>query len=205
MRIEDQRVTLTPGAAAAQAGFSDILLGASVNVNDKWALESTVQYNSKTDQSERSTVGARYKPGDYRVLNGAYRYQRDLSEQIDVSWQWPLNNLWGDSGQALGPGKGQGEGRYYTVGRLNYSLNEGRLVDTVLGVEYDAGCWLGRLVLERVQTSASTATERLLFQLELVGFTRLAFGPQKTLTQNISRYQNLRESGGSNSRLSNYD
>jgi LPS-assembly protein len=88
---------------------------------------------------------------------------------------------------------------------MNYSLNEGRLVDTVLGVEYDAGCWLGRLVFERVQTSTSSATERLMFQLEFVGFTRLGIDPRKTLTQNISHYQNLRESGGGASRFSNYD
>ena len=205
LRFEDQQVTLNSATPASLAGFSDVLLGASVNVNDRWALDSTVQYNSKTDQSVRSTVGARYNPGDYRVINTAYRFQRDVSEQLDVSWQWPLNDLWGDHGQDLGSGRGQGPGRYYSVGRMNYSLNEGRLVDTVLGVEYDAGCWLGRLVFERVQTSTSSATERLMFQLEFVGFTRVGIDPRKTLTQNISRYQNLRDSGGGASRFSNYD
>lgn len=124
---------------------------------------------------------------------------------MDVSWQWPLNNLWGDTGTDLGAGRGQGPGRYYGVGRLNYSFDERRLVDTILGVEYDAGCWLARVVLERVQTSTSTATGRLMFQLELVGLTRLGVSPLQSLTQNISRYQNLRESGGSSSRFSNYD
>jgi LPS-assembly protein len=205
LRFEDQLVTLNSATAPSLAGFSDVLLGAAVNVNDRWALDSTVQYNAKTDQSVRSTIGARYSPGSYRVINTAYRFQRDVSEQVDVSWQWPLNDLWGDRGQDLGAGRGQGVGRYYSVGRMNYSLNEGRLVDTVLGVEYDAGCWLGRVVFERVQTSTSTATERLMFQLEFVGFTRLGVDPRKTLTQNISRYQNLRETGGSNSRFSNYD
>ena len=205
LRFEDQRVTLNPAVAAAQAGFSDVLLGASVNVHDSWAVDSTIQYNAKTDQSIRSTLGARYNPGHYQVINAAYRYQRDVSEQLDVSWQWPLNNLWGDKGQNLGAGRGQGEGRYYSVGRLNYSLNEGRLVDTILGVEYDAGCWLARVVLERVQTSSSTATGRLMFQLEFVGFTRLGVSPLQSLTQNISRYQNLRDSSATTSRYSNYD
>ena len=207
LRFDDQRVTLYPADAPAQAGFSDVMLGASVNVQDNWAFDSTVQYNGKTDQSVRSTVGARYNPGDYRVVNAAYRFQRDASEQVDISWQWPLNNLWGDKGQELGAGKGQGEGRYYSVGRLNYSLNERRLVDTILGLEYDAGCWLARVLLERVQTSSSTATGRVMFQLEFVGFTRLGLGgnPIQALTQNISRYQNLRNSGGTNSRFSNFD
>jgi LPS-assembly protein len=205
LRFDDQQVTLNPLDATAQAGFSDVLLGASVNVHDSWAVDSTVQYNAKTDQSIRSTIGTRYNPGNYRVINAAYRYQRDASEQLDVSWQWPINNLWGDMGQDLGAGRGQGEGRYYSVGRMNYSLNERRLVDTILGVEYDAGCWLARVVLERVQTSTFTATGRLMFQLEFVGFTRLGVSPLQSLTQNISRYQNLRDSGGTLSRFSNYD
>jgi LPS-assembly protein len=207
LRFDEQRVTLNPGGAPEQAGFSDVMLGASVNLSDRWSLDSTVQYNGKTERSVRSTAGARYNASPYRVINAAYRTQRDVSEQLDVSWQWPLNNLWGDGGKELGAGRGQGEGRYYTVGRLNYSLTERRLVDTILGVEYDAGCWLARVLLERTQTSSSTATGRVMFQLEFVGFTRLGLGgnPIQTLTQNISRYQNLRDSGGTTSRFSNYD
>ncbi len=205
LRFGDQQVTLSSGVPPAVAGFSDVLLGASVNLQNHWMLDSTVQYNAKTDQSVRSTIGARYSPSNYRVLNAAYRYQRDLSEQLDVSWQWPINDLWGDHGEDLGMGQGQGPGRYYGVGRLNYSLDERRMIDTILGVEYDAGCWLGRVVLQRTQTSTTSATSSLMFQLEFVGFTRLGLSPQKTLTQNISRYQNLRESGGTSSRYSNYD
>jgi LPS-assembly protein len=207
LRFEDQQVTINSATPGSQAGFSDVLLGASLNLPRHWAVDSTVQYNPKTDESVRNSVGVRYHPGSYRVINTAYRFQRDLNEQVDVSWQWPLNNLWGDTGKDLGPGRGQGEGRYYSVGRLNYSLNEQRLVDLVLGVEYDAGCWLGRVVMERVQNSISSATQRLMFQLEFVGFARVGLGasPQQSLTQNISRYQQLRESFGSTSRFSNYD
>ena len=204
-RFEDQLVTLTPTTEPARAGFSDVLLGAGVNLNERWALDSTVQYNARTDRSVRSTVGARYSPSSYRVLNAAYRFQRDVSEQVDVSWQWPLNDLWGDRGQDLGAGRGQGEGRYYAVGRMNFSMNERRLVDTLLGVEYDAGCWLARVVVGRVQTSTSSATESIKFELEFVGFTRLGVSPLQSLKSNISRYQNLRDAGGSNSRFSNYD
>ncbi len=205
LRRQVQRVTLLPGQAPAEAGLSDILLGASVAINDRWALDSTTQYNPKTEQSVRSVIGARYSPGSYRVFNAAYRFQRNVSEQIDLSGQWPLNDLWGDRGDKLAAGQGLGEGRYYLVGRLNYSINENRLVDTLLGVEYDAGCWISRLVLERIQTSASTATERLMFQLEFIGFGRLGISPQKTLTQSISRYQNLRDSFTTHSRFSNYE
>ena len=205
LRFEPQQVTLDSTGTPAQTGLSDLLLGSEVNVNEHWALESTTQYNPLTEQSVRATLGARYNPGPYRVVNAAYRFQRDVSEQVDLSWQWPINDLWGDRGQELGAGRGQGEGRYYALGRLNYSMDQKALVDTLLGVEYDAGCWLGRVVFSRTQTSTSTAVERWIFQLEFVGFTRIGTAdPRATLTQNISRYQNLRDAGATSaSRFSN--
>ena len=204
LRFTDQNVTL-PGVIPVSDRISDLLLGASINWDPKWALDSTVQFNPKTEQSVRSTIGARYNPGNYRTLTAAYRYQRDASEQLDVGWQWPVNDLWGDRGQNLGAGRGQGEGRWYSVGRLNYSLNESKLVDAVIGFEYDAGCWLGRAVLEQLQTSSSSATQRIMFQLEFVGLTRLGANPLKTLKDNIPSYQYLREQTSFPSRFSNYD
>ena len=204
-RFEDQLVTYSSAYTPAKAGFSDVLLGGLVNVSERWTLDSVAQVNTQNGLSERSTVSARYNPSDYRVLNMAYRFARDQSEQIDMSWQWPLNDLWGDKGAALGYGRGQGEGRYYAVGRMNYSMDESRMVDTVLGVEYDAGCWLGRMVLERTSTSSTTQNQRIMFQLEFVGFTKLGISPQRALTSHISRYQNLRDAGTSYSRYSNYD
>jgi len=204
LRFEEQLIT---GGDPAKPGLSDLLLGAEVNLNERLMLDSTVQYNPSTEQSVRSTVGVRYNPGPYRVVNAAYRFQRDVSEQVDVSWQWPINDLWGDRGRDLGAGQGQGEGRYYALGRMNYSMDQSKLIDMVLGVEYDAGCWLGRVVFSRLQTSTSTAVERWIFQLEFVGFTRLGTAdPRTTLKQNISRYQNLRDAGAvGTSRFSNYE
>jgi LPS-assembly protein len=207
LRLEPQLVTINSATSTAAEGLSDVLLGAEVNLNERWALDSTTQYNPLTDQSVRSTVGARYNPGNYRVINAAYRFQRNFSEQVDVSWQWPINDLWGDRGRDLGAGRGQGDGRYYALGRMNYSMDQSKLIDTLLGVEYDAGCWLARVVFARTQTSTSTAVERWIFQLEFVGFTRLGTAdPRATLSQNISRYQNLRDAGGpGTSRFSNYE
>ena len=204
LRFSDQNVTL-PGELPAEDRLSDLLLGGSVHWDPRWRFDGTVQFNPKTERSVRSTLSVNYKPGPYRTVSAAYRYQRDSSEQVDFGWQWPINDLWGDKGQNLGPGKGQGEGRWYSVGRLNYSMNERKLVNALMGFEYDADCWLGRIVLERLQTSTSTATQRIMFQLEFVGFTRLGVNPLKSLKDNIPGYQILREPGESPSRFSNYD
>lgn len=204
LRFQDQLVTL-PGGSPVQDRVSDLLLGGAINWSPKWALESLVQVNPNTEQSVRSTLGARYSPGNYRTVTAAYRFQRDASEQFDISWQWPLNDLWGDRGQELGPGRGQGDGRWYSVGRLNYSMRDELMVNAVAGFEYDAGCWLGRIVYERLQTSLSMANERIMFQLEFVGFSRLGTNPLSTLRNNIPRYQNLRVESPLPSRFSNYD
>ena len=204
LRFKDQRVTL-PGGAPVSERLSDILFGVSVNWAPQWSTDATVQYNPKTGRSIRSIIGARYSPGNYHVVNVAYRLQRESSEQIDVGWQWPLNDLWGDKGQKLGPGMGEGEGRWYSVGRLNYSIQDRKLVDAVVGLEYDAGCWLGRVVVERLQSSASSANKRILFQLEFVGFTRLGSNALQSLKTNIPRYQYLREKVTTPSRFTNYD
>jgi LPS-assembly protein len=204
LRFKDQRVTL-PGGAPVSERLSDILFGASVNLVPQWSVDSTVQYNPKTRQSIRSTVGARYSPANYHVISAAYRRQQGLSEQIDVGWQWPINDLWGDKGQDLGAGMGQGEGRWYSVGRLNYSMKDRKLVDAVMGLEYDAGCWLGRIVVERLQAGTTNANKRILFQLEFVGLSRLGSNALQTLKENIPRYQYLREQVLPPSRFSNYD
>ncbi len=207
LRFADQKVTL-PGGATDTARFSDMLFGASVNWSPRWTTDAVMQYNPDTRRSERSTLGARYSPSNYRVLSTNYRYARGSSEQVDLGWQWPINDLWGDKGQNLGQGAGQGEGRWYSVGRLNYSLQDRKIVDSILGFEYDAGCWLGRIVFDRVQTTSSSANKRISFQLEFVGFTRVGVGsnPLKTLKDNVPRYQYLREKTiVGPSRFSNYD
>jgi LPS-assembly protein len=165
-----------------------------------------VQYNPKNGRSIRSTIGARYTPGNYRTISAAYRLQRGTSEQIDVGWQWPLSALWGGQDKNAG-GSGQGGGRWYTVGRLNYSLQDRKLVDTIVGLEYDSCCWIGRVVLERLQSSVTTSNTRLLFQIEFVGFSRLSLGssPLDALKQHVPRYQTLREQPSTPSRFSNYD
>jgi LPS-assembly protein len=205
LRFQDQQVTL-PGQLPVSERLSDILFGATLNWTPAWALDSVVQYDPKQGQSQRISVGGRYTPTPYRTLSVAYRLARGFSEQVDLGWQWPINDLWGDKGQDLGRGRGQGGGRWYTVGRINYSLQDRRPVSSLVGVEYDGCCWIGRVMLERLQNGTSTAVTRIQFQLELVGFSRLGSGAIGALRQNIPRYEPLRDPTlPGPSRFSNYD
>ena len=204
--FEDQKVTL-PGVLPASNRVSDLLFGTTINWDPQWTVDGTVQYNPKAGRSERSVLGVRYTPGNYRVVSASIRRQRNVSNLIDVSTQWPLNDLWGDKGRDLGAGRGQGGGRYYGVGRLNYSMLDKKLVDGIIGLEYDGCCWIGRVVLQRSQSSAALSNTRILFQLELVGFSRIGSNPLEALRSNIPRYQSLRDpaSISTPSRFTNYD
>ena len=95
--------------------------------------------------------------------------------------------------------------RYYSVGRLNYSTLEKKLVDAVVGIEYDGCCWIGRVVLQRSQNSTVTSNTRILFQLEMVGFSRIGSSPLETLKTNVPRYQYLRDNVSPPSRFTTYD
>jgi LPS-assembly protein len=84
-------------------------------------------------------------------------------------------------------------------------VRDSRITDSVLGLEYDAGCWIGRVVAERLSTGRSEATTRLLLQLELVGLSRLGSNPLQVLKDNIPGYRLLRDERSTPAVLSTYD
>ncbi len=208
--LRDQSVVL-PNASGLPGGdpllerLSDVLIGGDLQWDPRWSASANVQFNPKERQSVRTTLSGRYTPSNYRVLSAAYRLQRGSSEQFDMGWQWPLNDLWStparqsEHSQALGPGQ------WYSVGRINYSVPDRKVVDLVAGFEYDAGCWLARAVVERLQRGSASANQRILLQLEFSGFSRIGSNPLKTLKDNVPRYQYLREVTNPPSRFQQYD
>ena len=190
--LRDQFVT--PDNVALTQRLSDLLLLASTTLIPAWQLEGSVQYSSDTSRIARSVVSARYSPGPFRTVSATYRLTRGLSETFEFGWQWPIYGPVPVDGQAPGGANGHcGTGTWYGVGHLNYSRLERRLTDGIAGIEYDAGCWIGRVVASRQSTGLSEATSRLLLQLELVGLSKLGTNPLQALKDNIPGYRLLRE------------
>ena len=206
-RFREQRITL-PGESVVAAGLTDLLLGARVNWSPQWSSSAELQYNPESGESTRSTLGLRYLPGPYRVLNAAYRVKQqaatDASRQLDLGWQWPLQGLFGSAPAGVA-GRGLGPQQWYSVGRINYSLPESRVVDLLAGFEYDAGCWIGRIAIERLQNSTTASNQRIMFQLEFSDFTRIGSSPLQSLRNNVPRYQLLREEINPPSRFERYE
>ena len=91
-------------------------------------------------------------------------------DQFDVSAQWPLGKGW------------------YGVGRVNYSLRENQNIETLAGIEYDAGCWQTRSVIQRVSTATANANYAIFFQLELGGLASIGANPLNVIKRNIPGY-----------------
>ena len=217
-----QRVTAqadgTPDGAPLEQKFSDVLLLGSTSVLPGWTLDAAAQYSPELNSSVRTIVGARYSPGPFRTVSATYRLARGLSEQLELGWQWPVYGAgarWPGNVATAAPAADESptrlgaalqslsqksgcSGTWYAVGRFNYSIKDQRITDSVLGAEYDAGCWIGRFVAERLSTGRAESTTRYKFQLELVGLSRLGSNPLKVLKDNIPGYQLLRESRSGN-------
>ena len=196
--LRTQRVTAqpdgTPDGAPLTQRLSDALLVGSTDVLPAWTLDAAVQYSPETSRAVRSVIGARYAPGPFRTVGATYRYAQGLNEQVEIGWQWPIA---GRAPARAAAASGCG-GAWYSVGRVNYSLRDSRTTDSVLGLEYDAGCWIARVVAMRLSTGLSEATTRLALQLELTGLSKLNVGsnPLQVLKDNIPGYRLLRDDDG---------
>ncbi|MEO8299198.1 MAG: LPS assembly protein LptD [Burkholderiales bacterium] len=206
--FREQRIT--PDGVPLSQSLSDVLLFGSTRAMQRWTLDSALQYNPETQRVARTINSVRYSPGPFRTLYGSYRMQRGTtnlpgSEQLALGWQWPLvgqaPTLPPDTpaadavrvGQALRASRAASSctGTLYGVGRVNYSMRDQRWAGALVGLEYDAGCWIGRIVLERQSTSLNAATTKLMLQLELIGLSRIGSNPLARLKDNIPGYQLL--------------
>lgn len=179
------QVTL-PGQAAPDRKISDLLAGVGGQLSRAWWLDSFWQYNPDLSRTEIFNVATRYRPGEGKVLNMSYRYSATPTatvfgvnpggfKQIDVSGQWPLY------------------GRWHGVGRMNYSILDKAILESLAGVEYDGGCWAARAVVHSLTTGVDPSgvpvkSNAIFFQLELNGLSSIGSNPLDILNRNIYGY-----------------
>ncbi len=175
----NQTVSL-PGATLRESNSSDIIAGLSSYLKTSWNIDAFWQYNTDDSRSVRTTISSHYAPEPGKALNLSYSYRRDTPgaatqdglDQFDLSGQWPLGKGW------------------YGVGRVNYSLKESSIIETLAGLEYDAGCWQTRTVIQRVSTATANANYAFFFQLELGGLASIGANPLSVIKRNIPGYVN---------------
>jgi len=156
--FSDRRVVL-PGNSTETLDVSDIVaeLNSSGLIPD-WKASASLLWNPQSQDIDKSTLGFEYKPDNQRILKLDYRLRRNELEQTDLAALWPLSQ--------------QADRRINMVGRWNYSLQDGRTLEALLGMEYDTCCWALRVAGRRFVSNVGGDTNNALFlQLELKGLT----------------------------------
>jgi LPS-assembly protein len=178
-------VRLDPTQARNQTR-SDALLAASGRVSESWSFDSGVQYDAQNRSLYSSNFGVQWQPAPMKVLNVEYRFQRDTFgiangfRNAEISGQWPLTQRW------------------YGVGRASYSVHDKKLLESLIGLEYKADCWVFRMGAQRFVTAAQTTSTPIFFQIELNGLSRLGLGnnPLETFNKSIPGYTRLNSNVG---------
>jgi LPS-assembly protein len=161
--------------------YSDILGFASSQMSKSVSVDAGWQYTPNLARSEKIVVAARYSPEPGSIVNASYRYARSTVnpldpaftgiQQVDISTQWPvLRNL-------------------SALARWNWSIQDKKLLEGLVGFEYNAGCWQVRAVAHRFITATQTYSTSFQIQLELSGLTRIGINPLETIRQNITGYR----------------
>lgn len=175
-----QRVIL-PGETTRPNNFSNLIASVNGLVAPKTYAEATWEYNYDKHVSERFSAGLRYQPDYGKVLSASYRYTRDpltnesVVDQVDLAGQWPLAPQW------------------YAVGRFNYSMRDHQSLETIAGLEYNAGCWAVRGVVQRLAATSGSPNTSYYLQLELQDFTSLGSNPLSLLRRSIPGYGKTNE------------
>lgn len=175
-----QRVTL-PGETSRPDNFSNLIASVTGLVAPKTYAEATWEYNYEARTNDRFSAGVRFQPDYGKVLSASYRYTRDpltnksVVDQVDLAGQWPLAPRW------------------YAVGRFNYSLRDHQTLETIGGLEYNAGCWAMRGVVQRLAATSGEANTSYYLQLELQDFTSIGSNPLGLLRRSIPGYGKTNE------------
>lgn len=173
--FDQQKVTLDPATPPRSARNSDFIAALAGRLSTRFFLDSTMQYNPHDGHIERTGMTLRYLPEPGKVLNLGYQYNRGVLHQVDVSTQWPIN------------------ANISVVGRYNYSIKDSRILESIGGVEYNGGCWVARLVVQRYALSTLSSTSAVFIQLELNGLAKVGSNPLESLKRNIPGYSRINQ------------
>ncbi|MCB5362510.1 LPS-assembly protein LptD [Pusillimonas sp. CC-YST705] len=189
--FENQKVTM-PGAKPRTSTKSDYLLGVNAALTDKLDLRFDAQVNPESRERNRMSAGVRWQPKRLALLALNYRYERDPAQLVDPSVVNAINYIDNSKEQMSLSGQWPLSSKIFAVGRVDYSLQEKRSTQLVLGFEYKGDCcWVARTVYQRYAVSEQTTNTAVFFQLELLGLGSLGTDPLGMLSKAINGYQSV--------------
>ena len=169
--FDDREVTL-PGDTPDTSSTSDIVAELSAVFNRRWSSGWNLQWNPTDGSTERSSARLNYSNGPNKRVNFGHRYLADEGEFAHVSFTWPVANRW-----RLASG-------------WNYSLDDKKGIEAVVGIEYESCCWAFRTAARRYITDdGDNSTNAYFFQLVLKGLAPVGQNVTEVLSEAIGGYQ----------------
>jgi LPS-assembly protein len=164
----DRRITLdAPSTINRRPDFIAAITGF---ITPTISTDTSVQFDHSRLMADVVRSGLSYRPEPGRVVNFGYRFTRDVLHQIDASSQWRWSERW------------------QTVARLNYSLEDQKILEGLAGLEYNACCWSLRFVVQHLTLATQRTTTAAFLQLELNGLMQIGSNPLQVLQRSIPGY-----------------
>lgn len=169
--FEDSRVGLSPSSPPLESGQSSWVAESSYAVNDRWTISAGYQWDPEIRREDLMSLRTRYLIGDYGIANFAYRYRRDMLEQVDLSFLYPINDTWS------------------LIGRYYYSITDRQVLEGIGGVQWENCCMAVRLVGRRyVRNRQGEMNDAVQLEVEFKGLSSAGPGMEDRLRRAILGY-----------------
>jgi LPS-assembly protein len=176
--LSDRKVLNEPqfDGSSYKGDKSDFLVSAQANLTKSLRLTSEYEYNFSEDTTNKFTAAGRFTPEPGKVFNASYRQVLNPSsnvydvKQYLVSTQWPLSSGWS------------------ALASYNYDLYKRQDIESMIGAEYDAGCWTTQLMFHRLQLATKEeATDTFFIMLEIGDLGSFGQGDKASLFKTMDR------------------
>jgi len=157
--LSDRKVLNEPqfDGSSYKGDKSDFLVSAQANLTKALKLTTDYEYNFSEDSTNQFTSAAKFSPEPGKVFNASYRLVKNPSsskynvKQYLLSGQWPLSSGWS------------------ALASYNYDIVESHDIESMLGAEYDAGCWSAQFMFHRLQLATDENSTNTYFLLLEIG------------------------------------
>jgi LPS-assembly protein len=169
--FDDSRVTTTPGDVPVEQGKSAWIADTTYAPTDRWTIGASYQWDPNIRRENLISTRARYLIGDDGVVNLSYRKRRDLLEEADFSFLYPVTPSWS------------------VVGRYYRSLETDSLLEGIAGVQWDSCCLAVRAVVRRyVRNREGDMNNSIQVEFILKGLGSAGQNTERTLRRGILGY-----------------
>ena len=158
-----------------QGDTSDIFLSAGSSITNSLKLNSEIQYNADEATINRFALHSKYNPHEGKLLDLSYRFIRDPNSSVDIE-QFNLAGQW-----PIAPG-------WSTVGRYQYDMEDHGTIESLLGLNYDAGCWTSSVLWHSFAlTNSEKMNNTIFFMLEIGNLGQIESGGDGALKEALYR------------------